>query len=148
MCGKKKSVRKIYKTTDGYFTARPDIKKPRRVAAIDQRKDDGALAVVKIHSKKDKNGNHYVDKVVLKPEKHCSLTEDSIVESRVYIGVKEETPEGYLYKPIYPADLIDTGDKLNHTELQGIKKGAGGSTRKNRKTYKKTMRKWRNHFRK
>lgn len=149
MCGKKKSVRKIYKTTDGYFTARSDIKKPRRVAAIDQRKDDGALAVVKIHSKKDKNGNHYVDKVVLKPEKHCSLTEDSIVESRVYIGVKEETPEGKtIFKPIFERDMSDTGDKLTNRELKNIKKEAGGSTRKNRKTQKTTLKKWRKHFKK
>ena len=49
----KSAVRKIYKTTDGYLSGRADIKKPRRVAVIHQRKDDGALAVVKIFSKKE-----------------------------------------------------------------------------------------------
>ena len=50
MC-KKTDVRKIYNTTDGYFNSRTDIKKPRKVAVIHQR-DDKAVAVVKIHSKK------------------------------------------------------------------------------------------------
>ena len=44
----KSDVRKIYKTTDSFFTGRSDIDKTRRVAAVEQRKDDGALAVVKI----------------------------------------------------------------------------------------------------
>ena len=149
MCRRKKDVRKIYLTTDGLFNSRPEIKKPRRVAAIDQRRDDGALAVVKIHSKKDKNGNHYVDKVVLKPENHCSLTEDSIVESRVYIGVKEKTPEGkIIYKPIFGRDMSGTRDSLTKRELKKIKKEAGGAIGKNRKTLKTTLKKWRKHFRK
>ena len=32
MC-RKKSVRKIYKTTDGLFNSRPEIKKPRPLSA-------------------------------------------------------------------------------------------------------------------
>ena len=70
----KSDVRKIYKTTDGYFTRSDKNTKPRRVAVVKQRKDDGAMAVVKIYSKKDKSGKAYVEKLVLKPENHSSLT--------------------------------------------------------------------------
>lgn len=48
----KSDVRKIYKTTDGYLAGNERSKKPRRVAVVKQRKDDGAMAVVKIYSKK------------------------------------------------------------------------------------------------
>ena len=65
---KKTDVKKIYKTTDGIFTGRADIDKPRRVAAIEQRKDDGALAVVKIRSRKGKGGKSYITGLVLKPK--------------------------------------------------------------------------------
>ena len=33
--------RKIYKTTDGYFTRNDKNTKPRRIAVVKQRKDDG-----------------------------------------------------------------------------------------------------------
>jgi len=55
---KESDKRKIYKTTDGYFTGDEKIKKPRRVAVVEQSKDDGALAVCKIYSKKDKAEKH------------------------------------------------------------------------------------------
>lgn len=51
---KKTAVKQIYKTTDGYLSNKPAIKKPRNVAAIEQRKKDGAVAVVKISSKEGK----------------------------------------------------------------------------------------------
>ena len=136
---KKSSVKKIYKTTDGFFTGRSDIDKPRRVAAVAQRKDDGALAVVKVYSKKDRSGKAYIKKLVLVPKKHSSLTEDSIVGSKVIVGIKEKTESGNQFKPIFRGDLNDTGDRLTFMEYLKIKFGL-----KN----KDSIKKWRKHFRK
>lgn len=141
-------VKKIYKTTDGMLTNRPDIDKPRRVAAIDQRKDDGALAVVKIRSRKGKGGKSYIKEVVLRPENHTSLTEESIVEKRVYIGVKIKTENGTTFKPIFERDLSDTGDRLTNKEYRKVKKGVSGETKQHKQTYKRKMKMWHNHFKK
>lgn len=140
---KKKDVKKIYKTTDGIFNGRDDIRKPRPVAVVDQR-DDGALAVVKIHSKKGKDGKMYIDKLVLTPSKHSSLTEDSIVEMTVRFGKK--TPEGFV--PIYSRELVDTKDKLTQSEYKKVMKSVKGNTQKQRKKHKQKMKKWHNHFKK
>lgn len=134
MC-KKRYVGKIYKTTDGYFTGSDHIKKPRRVAVIHQRKDDKAVAVVKIYSKKNKSGNPYISKLVLKPNKHPSLTEDSIVGKRLIIGKKEDES----YKAIYTSDFIDLNDKLKGRELRKIKKATN-------KRNKNKIKKWKKHF--
>ena len=75
--GYKKDVRKIMKTTDGYFTGKAIIRKPRRVIVVDQRKSDGAIAVSKIYSQKGKSGNSYVQGFTLSPKAHSSLTETS-----------------------------------------------------------------------
>ena len=139
MC-RKKSVRKIYKTTDGLFNSRPEIKKPRRVAAIDQRRDDGALAVVKIFSKKDKSGKYIIDKLVLTPNKHSSLTEDSVVGNQVIFGIKD----GDTYRAILSSDMTDTGDRLTHKEQRKVKKGVANDTPQHRKTYRKKRKRWRN----
>ena len=145
---KKSDVKKIYKTTDGIFTGRADIDKPRRVAAIEQRKDDGALAVVKIRSRQGKGGKSYITGLVLKPENHISLTEDSIVERRVYIGIKVETEEGVAFKPIFRGDLSETGDQLTSKELRKVRKGVGGAAKQHKKTHKRKMRLWHRHFKK
>lgn len=137
---KKGDVRKIYKTTDGYFTKNPNIKKKRRIAVIDQRRKDGALAVAKIYSKKGKSGKAYVNDVVLKPEKHSSLTEDSVVGSQVIIGTKGKGKKNY--QTIQSRDLEPTGDKLTKKEHRAVKKAVHNDTRAHRKTYKKKMRKW------
>ena len=140
---KKSDVRKIYKTIDGYFTDNSKIDKPRRVAVIDQRKDDGALAVVKIYSKKDKKGKAYVDKVVLRPKNHSSLTEDSIVGSKIHIGRKGKDGQ---YKAILAREMKPTNDELTKREHRKIKKYNGGKTKKNKKTAKRTLRLWKKHF--
>lgn len=140
----KSAVRKIYKTTDGYLSGRPDIKKPRRVAVVHQRKDDGALAVVKIYSKQNKEGKAFLKKPVLNPKKHPSLTEPSIVGKKLHIGAKvNET-----YKPIVERDLKPTGDKLTFWERLLILFGVKGKTREQKKAHKTKMKKWRNHFKK
>mgnify|MGYP001624317183 FL=1 len=140
----KSAVRKIYKTTDGYLSGRADIKKPRRVAVIDQRKDDGALAVVKIYSKKDKQGKAFLKRPVLKPKKHPSLSKPSIVGKKVHIGSKD----GTTYKPIAERDLKPTGDKLTFWEKLLILFGVRGKTKEQRKAHKAKMKKWHNHFKK
>lgn len=140
MCRRKKDVRKIYKTTDGLFNSRPEIKKPRRVAAIDQRRDDGALAVVKIYSKKDKSGKYIIDKLVLTPDKHSSLTEDSVVGNQAIFGIKD----GNTYRAILPSDMVDTADKLSGKEYKKVKKSVANDNPKHRKTYRKKRRRWKN----
>lgn len=137
MCKKSNDVGKIYRTTDGYFTSSYRIKKPRRVAIIYQRKDDKAIAVVKIYSKKNKSGNPYISKLVLKPNKHPSLTEDSIVGKRLIIGKKENES----YKAIYTEDFINLNDKVTRRELKKIKKAI-------KKINKNKIKKWQKHFRK
>lgn len=141
---KKKVVKKIYKTTDGIFNGRDDIRKPRPVAVVDQR-DDGALAVVKIHSKKGKDGKMYIDKLVLTPCKHSSLTEDSIVENRVYIGFTKNGDQK-VHIPIYSRDLEDLNDELTQTEYKKVMKGIKGDTKDKKQKYKKKMKKWHKHF--
>lgn len=141
---KKSDIRKIYKTTDGYLGGRHDIKKPRLVAVIDQRKDDGALAVVKIYSKRNKEGKAFLKKPVLKPKRHSSLTEPSIVGKKMHIGVKvNET-----YKPIVARDMKPTGDKLTFCERLLILFGVKGKTKEQKKAHKTKIKKWRRHFRK
>ena len=136
MC-KKRYVGKIYKTTDGYFTGSDHIKKPRRVAVIHQRKDDKAVAVVKLRSKKDKISNYYIPKLILKPKNHPSLTKDSIVENNIIVGKKEDES----YKAIYTSDFIDLNDKLTGRELRKIKKATN-------KRNKNKIKKWKRHFKK
>lgn len=148
MCRKKKEtdVGKIYNTTDGYFTQNPKIKKPRRVAVIEQRKDDGALAVCKIYSKKDRKGNRFIEKVVLIPAEHIELTEDSIVGSNIIVGTKKKGSKEYT--PIFKGDFEKTDDKLTPKEQKIIKKNLGGEDKQARKTNKKKIRRWKKHFKK
>ena len=109
-CKRKSDVRKIYETTDGYFTQNPNITKRRRVAVLKQRKDDGSLAVTKIYSQDEKKvGGQYIEKLVLSPKKHKSLNRNSIVGSKAIVGTKDK--EGN-YKAIYKGNLKATGDKL------------------------------------
>ena len=136
-------VRRIFKTTDGYFTDNSKINKVRRVAVIEQRKDDGALAVCKIYSKKNKDGSRFVSKLVLKPEKHSSLTEESIVGSQLIVGKKSKDGK---YKAIFKGDLVSTNDELTKKEHRVVKKGLGGDVAQHKKTENRKMRAWKNHF--
>lgn len=142
MCRRKKDVRKIYKVADGYFNGREDIKKQRPVAAVDQRQDDGALAIVKIHTKKEKRKGVCIENLVLTPTKHKSLTENSIVEKNVRVGRK--TKNGH--SPIYARDLTTTSDKLTRKEYSKIKKGLRGKTAEQKAKHKEKMKKWHRHF--
>lgn len=139
------AVRKIYKTTDGYFNNKPKINKKRRVAVIDQRRDDKAVAVVKIFSEDGKDGKSYIANLTLTPEEHKALTKNSKVGNQVYIGVKQQ--DGSI-KQILIRDFEDTDDKLTRKELRAVKKGIQNDTKKHRKTYKKKMRRWKKHFKK
>lgn len=144
---KESTVRKIFKTTDGNLGGKPKIKKPRNVAAVDQRKIDGAVAVVKISSKsgkEEKIGKTFIPNLDLSPNEHPALTEPSIVGRQVIIGIKD----GESFKPIYTSDLTKTGDKLSRRELRAIRKAVHNDTKQHRKTYKKKMKKWRKGFKK
>lgn len=140
-------VGKILKTTDGMFNGRSDIKKPRPVAIIEQR-EDGAFALVKIHKKAGKKGGLYIKDLVLTPEDHLSLSEDSIIENRLYIGknIKDPQGNGKIYIPIYLRDLEDRNDKLTPAEYDAILKAIQGDTQKKREQYEKKIEDWRNFY--
>lgn len=142
---KESAVRKIFKTTDGALSNAPRVKKERNVAAIEQRKDDGALAVVKIFSeegKEEKIGKTFIPNLVLTPEQHSALTKRSIVGRQVIVGIKQ----GDSFKPIFIGDLEKTDDKLTRRELRKIRKQVNNNSHKNRRTYKKKIKRWRRHF--
>lgn len=148
-CAKEKKIYKkkksrIYQTTDGYLRNNAKNKKKRLVIVADERKSDGAFAVVKIHRKSNKAGNYYVDNLVLSPKDHNSIKDDSIVETRVIFGIKNKSG----YKPIYEGDLVSMNDRLSLCEYLKLKRQLGGKTRKNRKTHKKTLKRWKKHFKK
>lgn len=142
-------VGEIFKTTDGFFDGKPHITKPRRVTATEQRQDDGAIVVAKIMSKKNKEskiGKEYIPDLVLNPKDHPAITEESIVESRVRIGVKRKGNSKKM--PIYPSDLERTGDKLSESEIKKVREGVQNDTPQHRETHNKTIKNWHNHFEK
>ena len=137
----KKAVKQIYSTTDGFLGNKPQIKKPRKVAAIEQRPSDGAVALVKISSKDGKEakiGKDFIPNLELTPAAHTSLTKTSIVSRQVIFGIKD----GDTFKPIHIRDLSETGDKLTRKELRKIRKEVQNYKKQHRKTYKKKRRKW------
>lgn len=140
---KKSGVGKIFTTTDGFFNDKPHIKKPRRVVAVQQRKDDGAVAVSKIYSKEEKKGTAYIENLVLLPENHISLDKASLIGTSVIFGVKKKDGS---YKAIYQSDLTDTNDKLTKRENKLVQKNVQNNTKQHRKTYKRTVKKWKKHF--
>lgn len=141
---KKPDVGKIYTTTDGYLASNIRNKKKRIVAVVDQR-DDKAVAVAKIYSKKDKNNKNCIEKVVLSPSDHSSLTVDSLVGKRIIIGRENEKGKKV---PIYTSELSSTKDYLTKKEFTQIKRNLGGKKIRNKITTKKKMRKWHKHFKK
>lgn len=140
---KTKDVGKIFITTDGYFNNKPHIKKPRRVVAVQQRKDDGAVAVSKIYSKEEKKGTAYINDLILSPKNHTSLDKESLVGSQVIFGVKLKNGK---FKALQSRDFNETNDKLTKKELKTVQKNVQNNTKQHRKTYKSTVKKWRNHF--
>lgn len=140
-------IGKIFITTDGFFNNRPDIKKKRLVAVVEQREDDGAIAVVKIYSKKNKPGTSCIKRLVLKPKKHTSLNEDSIVGNNVLLGITFKKSDGLKdYKAIFPRSLTDANDQLTKRELRKLRKGVRGKKSTNKKKYSKKIEKWKKHF--
>ncbi len=143
--GARNSVGKIMKTTDGFLGNRPNIKKPRRVAVVEQREDDGAVAIVRIFKKRGKRADDphaYVQELTLLPQDHTSLTEESIVEAKVILGVNTEQGK----KAIFPSDLSEVDDKLTDKELSHIQNGVHNDTEQHRQTFLNKLQKWFNHF--
>lgn len=153
---RKSDVGKIYWTNDGYFTQHENPKrtKQRRVAVIDQRDLDGALAVTKIYSKYDENGKErkgkaYIEDLTLSPKEHSSLKQDSVVGNQVHIGTRKagaKTPAEKNFQPIMKRDLVPTSDKLTKKELKTVQEKLQNDTPKHRATHERTMQKWRNGF--
>lgn len=140
---KKNYKGKILKTSDGYLRGSILKYKNRLIVVINQRKD-GAIAVSKIHSIEGKNSKDLLDKVVLKPSKHKSLTKDSSIETHVIWGRKVNEK----YVPFNIDNFLDTKDRLSNFELLKLELNRKTKNRKNYKTYKRTKKKWNNHFKK
>lgn len=137
----------ILKTTDGYLRNNPENKKTRPIVVFDKRKDDGALAISKIHSKDGKKERDYITNLNLQPKKHNALTKTSVIERRVVFGIKTKDENNKTtFKPIYGSDLTKTSDKLTRSERHRYKANAGGSTKQNKQTLKNTTKKWKKHF--
>lgn len=137
----------ILKTTDGFFANDSTNKKTRPIVVFDKRKDDGALAVSKIHSKDGKDIKNIIDNFNLQPQNHSALTKTSVIEKRVIFGVKTKDENNKTtFKPIYGSDLTKTSDKLTRSERHRYKANAGGSTKQNKQTLKSTTKKWKKHF--
>lgn len=134
-------VGKIMKTTDGYFANDPKNKKRRFLVVVDQRKDDGAVAVSKLHENKP-GRKHILKGFILKPSKHSALAKDTVIDESIEIQKDRNKT------PIMPRDLTDTDDKLTWREKRKLKRRAGGSTRKHRRTTRRKLKRWHNHFRK
>lgn len=150
---KKSSVGKIAFTSDGYLSGRKEGRKKkykrRRVVVVHEREDDRALAVAKIESKKgkeDKIGKDFIPDLTLKKEKHSSLTEESIVERRVYFGTKKKGSD--KHEKITAETILLTKDKLTDKELKKVRDEVGNATPEFRATYEKTLKAWENHFKK
>ena len=136
------------KTTDGFLGDKPHIKKTRRVAVVEQREDDGAVALVRIFKKKGKRADDphaYVQELVLLPDNHSSLTEESIVEAKVILGIQTANKQK---KSIYPDDLSATDDKLTDQELKHIQENVHNDKEQHRETFLNKLKRWFNHFEK
>ncbi|MDE7162788.1 MAG: hypothetical protein K2O44_01755 [Clostridia bacterium] len=120
----------------------PRNKKSRSVAAIKQRKNDGAVVLVKLsklEGKEGKIGKTFIPGVILKPKNHPSLTKDTVVGRETVMGIKQSDS---TYKPIYPNDLENTNDKLTNKELRKVRRGVHNAKPKHRKTYKRKLKNW------
>ena len=143
---KKTNKRKIYVTTDGYLEYKSHINKPRHIVVVDQR-DDGALAVSKIHTVKEKNLNVAVKNLILKPKKNrLTITEDSFVENKVYISRKITNANNVSYELFYPENFTDTHEKLSIIEFAKLKHNLQNNNEHQKKAHKNKMEKWKNHF--
>lgn len=142
---KKSDIGKIYQTTDGFLTSNKRNKKSRKVIVIDQR-DDSAVAITKIYSKDGKdteNNEAFIKDLVLDPKEHPSLTKKSVVGTNLKINRNNSKNPSVIYS----TDLIETNDSVNTQELKIIK-DAIINKNKHKKTRKKTIKKWKNHFKK
>ena len=141
-------VRKIYTTTDGYFIQNPRNKKPRPVAVIDQRKSDGAVALLKIHSAEGKSGKRFLDDPILSEENHSALTQKSIIDNHVIVATKVQGQSNgeAKYNNIYPNELTPTKDELTKKEHKAIMTNLGNGNEKVQKSSENLLDRWHNDF--
>ena len=97
------------------------------------------MKISKLRGKEKKIGKIFIPGVILKPKKHPSLTENSIVGRETVMGVKQ--PDGN-FKPLRTRDMQSTNDKLTILELIKIRLGVHNDQHKHRKAYKRKLRKW------
>ena len=138
MCFKKTDKRKIYKTTDGFFNFRKDIRKPRHVVVLHQR-DDNAVTLARFHSTDEEHTN-VIPNYFIKKGTYKALTKDSVVESKLIVGRKKEK--------IMPSDMEYTGEKIHYRDYWIIKNKVNADTRQHKKTKKNTIKRWKRHFKK
>ena len=138
MCFRKTDKRKIYKTYDGFFNFRKDIRKPRHVVVLHQR-DDKAVTLARFHSADEVHTN-VIPNYVIKKGTYNALTKDSLVENKLIIGRKKEK--------IMPSDMEYTGEKLRFRDYWFIKRKVNADTKQHKKTKKNTIKSWKRHFKK
>lgn len=104
----KNHVREIVKTTDGYLSGKAKNKKPRYAIIVYQRKDR-CIVVSKIMTKKKEQSG----RVTIYPSSVNGLKETSIVDYKLYTGIKNESGQyrGFIFKNFnatgYKIGLLD-----------------------------------------
>lgn len=140
---KKNYTNKILQSSDGFIAGLDKKIKPRKVLVVSQR-DDDALAISKLYSKKGKNTKNIINKVILSPKNHSSLTKKTVVGKRVHYGRKINGN----YVPFYMSDFNDTNDRITKLEKSSINKYKRKNDLKDYKQTKKALNKWKNRFKK
>lgn len=84
---KKNYTNKILQSSDGFIAGLDKKIKPRKVLVVSQR-DDDALTISKLYSKKGKNTKNIINKIILSPKNHSFLTKKLLLVKE-YIMVEK-----------------------------------------------------------
>lgn len=146
---KKNHIGKIYTTYDGITNGNKNIKKKRKVVVVDQSNDD--LAISKLHEYKEDRIDYSLPDIIISPENHPSLSKDSLVENKVFYGIKDSKNSNWrtikiddLNKRRDGSSYNEPKDQLTNIELIKVKKAVKKETNKS-KQKKKIYRLWKKH---
>lgn len=132
---RKRSVRDIVLTTDGFLGGKSHIKKPRNVVVVYQR-GDKCLLVSKIigaeHHEKDKAGTR------IRPSRKNGLEKPSDVEYKLMGGQKMADGS---YRPFRMSDFQNTGFRISFLDLFRIRFAILKNPKK-----RAFLRKWKRRF--
>ena len=146
---KKNHVGKIYTTYDGITNGNKKIKKKRKVIVVDQADDD--LAISKLHEYKSDRIDYSLPNIIINPKNHPSLSKDSLVENKVFYGIKDSKESNWrtikiddLNKRRDGSSYNEPNDQLTNIELIKVKQAIKKETNKSKKK-KETFRLWKKH---